>query len=153
MAVDWKTRTRISITYIPSGRAFYGACRGRPTLYRAEHHNPKGRAPRSYASQPFQGLCGSETCVPVLDMLHHMGSTSPPPAIMSFVTKHGCASFPGPERSMIESNAGECGSAHNKSFLVFHSSLGFSFNLVRLSFSPCPRVPGRSPQSCSSSCA
>ena len=48
-------------------RAFSGACRSRPTLYRAEHHTPMGRVLRSYALEPSRGLCGSDTCMPVLD--------------------------------------------------------------------------------------
>jgi hypothetical protein len=48
-------------------RAFSGACRSRPTLYRAEHHTPLGRVIRSYALEPSRGLCGSYTCMPVLD--------------------------------------------------------------------------------------
>ena len=39
----------------PSGRAFSGACRSRPTLYRAEHHTPMGRVLRSCALEPVSG--------------------------------------------------------------------------------------------------
>ena len=38
-----------------SGRAFSGACRSRPTLYRAEHHTPMGRVLRSCALEPVSG--------------------------------------------------------------------------------------------------
>ena len=40
----------------PSRRAFYGVCRSRSTLYRAEHHTPVGRALRSYTLGPSRGL-------------------------------------------------------------------------------------------------
>ena len=40
----------------PLGRAFSGACRSRPTLYRAEHHPPVGRVLRSYALEPSRGV-------------------------------------------------------------------------------------------------
>ena len=39
-----------------SGRAFSGACRSRPTLYRAERHTPVGRVLRSYALDPIRGI-------------------------------------------------------------------------------------------------
>jgi len=42
--------------HCPSGRAFSGACRSRPTLYRAEHHTPVGRVLRSYALEPSRGI-------------------------------------------------------------------------------------------------
>jgi len=52
----------------PSGRAFSGACRSRPTLYRAEYHTPVGRVLRSYALEPISGRCAALTHVlPVLD--------------------------------------------------------------------------------------
>jgi hypothetical protein len=42
---------------VRSGRAFYSACLSRTTLYRADHHTPKGRrALRSYALEPIRGL-------------------------------------------------------------------------------------------------
>ena len=39
-----------------SGKAFSGACRSRPTLYRALHHTPVGRVLRSYALEPSRGI-------------------------------------------------------------------------------------------------
>ena len=46
----------------PSERAFSGACRSRPTLYRAEHHSPMGRVLRSYALEPSLVMyCPSST--------------------------------------------------------------------------------------------
>ena len=52
----------------PSGRAFSGACRSRPTLYRAEHHTPTGRVLRSCALEPISGHRAALTHVlPVLD--------------------------------------------------------------------------------------
>jgi len=35
---------------------FSGACRSRPTLYRAEHHTPVGRVLRSYSLEPSRGI-------------------------------------------------------------------------------------------------
>jgi hypothetical protein len=35
---------------------FSGACRSRPTLYRAEHHTPMGRVLRYYALEPSRGV-------------------------------------------------------------------------------------------------
>jgi len=32
-----------------------------------EHHTPMGRVFRSYALEPSRGLCGSDTCMPVID--------------------------------------------------------------------------------------
>ena len=53
----------------PSGRAFFGACRSRPTLYRAEHHTPMGRVLRSCALEPVSGRCAALTHVlPVLGL-------------------------------------------------------------------------------------
>ena len=50
-------------------RAFSGACRSRPTLYRAEHYTPVGRAGCSGLTHlnHLGVLCGSDTCMPVLD--------------------------------------------------------------------------------------
>ena len=39
----------------------------RPTLYRAEHHTPMGRVLRSLHLNHLGALCGSDTCMPVLD--------------------------------------------------------------------------------------
>ena len=62
----------------PSGRAFSGACRSRPTLYRAEHHIPMGRVLRSCALEPVSGRCAALTHVlPVL--VGPKNSPKPPP--------------------------------------------------------------------------
>jgi len=47
-------------------RAFSGACRSRPTLYRAEHHTPMGRVLRSYALEPSRGIVAGLTLCLVL---------------------------------------------------------------------------------------
>ena len=53
---------------------FCGACRSRPTLYRAEHHTPVGRVLRSCALEPISGRCAALTHVlPVLVTRRHRG--------------------------------------------------------------------------------
>jgi hypothetical protein len=46
----------LSIVEVGPELAFSGACRSRPTLYRAEHHTPMGRVLRSYALEPSRGV-------------------------------------------------------------------------------------------------
>ena len=48
----------------PSGRAFHGAHRSKPTLYRPKHHNPMCTL-RSHTLEQSRGLYGSYTCMPV----------------------------------------------------------------------------------------
>ena len=43
------------------------------------HHTAMGRVLRSYALEPSQGLCGSDTCMPILDQKIRYVPTSHPP--------------------------------------------------------------------------
>ena len=63
------------------------ARRSRPTLCRAEHHTLVDRALRSYALEPSRGLCGSDTCMPVLHRKLETASITSYPLHLAITTQ------------------------------------------------------------------
>lgn len=63
-----------------SGKAFYGACRRMPILFRPKQPTPLGGVRRSYALDTCRALSGSDTFMPVLDSTPFPAITSSPPS-------------------------------------------------------------------------